>query len=232
MTLVRLGRLRELVSVAQVTQWLGEVRAAGAPAALPAPHGSTARRRKKKSPEPVADRVEAVSQPVLSAETLPRVWPRILGEIGGFLARDLEKANLPAIFGPNTLVFTFAAAYNQVVERCQTPGTVTRLEEAIRKVTGRAWTLRFESAPSPTPSAPVPSPGEVEPAPARARGGISAKRRKNSLLVRRAKEVLGGQIVRADEGFGESNSAPTNQAAPETRRTLEPCSRNSVRSPT
>jgi hypothetical protein len=125
------------------------------------------------------------------------------------LARELEKANLPAIFGPNTLVIRFPSIYNQAAEHCQAPSSVTRLEDAIRKVTGRTWNLRFEATPSTAPNAPLPLPGEAEEVPvARQRRDFREEAEKQP-LVRRAKEALGGQVIRADEGFGELAVPPT-----------------------
>jgi hypothetical protein len=150
----------------------------------------------------------------LTEATLPHVWPRILSKVGSLLGRDLEKAKLPAISGPNTLVFRFPSVYNQCVDHCQAPSSVTRLEEAIRKVTGRAWNLRFETTPNPAPTADAPSAPEVELAPAaRPRRDFREDAEKQA-LVRRAKEVLGGQVIRADEGFGETTVAPPTVAAP------------------
>ncbi len=206
MALVRLGRLRDLVSLAQVTQWLGQVRAGGNPAAQNAAV-ALPEAVKKKSPPPVADGVEDAAPTPLTTETLPSLWPRILSKVGSLLARDLEKAGLPAIFGPNALAIQFPSAYNQAIEQCQAPGSVARLEEALRKVTGRTWTLRFEIT-TPAPTAPPPSVAEVElPPAARPRRDFREEAEQHP-LVRRAKEVLGGQVMRADEGFGETTVAP------------------------
>jgi hypothetical protein len=170
---------------------------------------------KKKISESIADSLDESGSTPLTDESLPRVWPRILGKVGGIFAHELEKANLPAIFGPNTLVLAFPIAYNHLVERCQAPDTVTRLEDAIRKVTGRTWNLRFEKTPTPMTDASLaePSEGDVVPA-ARPRRDFREDAEKVP-LVRRAKEVLGGQVIRADEGFGESVDALPGVAGPE-----------------
>ena len=41
------------------------------------------------------------------------VWPQILRSVGPMMGNFLEKAGLPAITGPNTLVLRFSADYNQ-----------------------------------------------------------------------------------------------------------------------
>ncbi len=215
MALIRLSRLRDLVSLAQVTQWLGQVRAGTVQTAQTAGTVALPETVKKKSLEPVADGADESAVMPLTEETLPQIWPRILGKVGRLLARDLEKAQLPAIFGPNTLVIRFPMAYNQSADTCQTPGSVARLEEALRKLTGRTWLLRFETIPSTDAPAPLPLPSEVEAAPvARPRRDFREEAEQHP-LVRRAKEVLGGQVTRADEGFGETSAIPPNAAGPE-----------------
>jgi len=82
----------------------------------------------------------------LSAETLPRIWQELLAQAGPLLASELGKAEVPAISGPNTLVLRFPLQYNQAREHCQEPVRVTRIEELLRKITGRAWQVRIDSA--------------------------------------------------------------------------------------
>jgi DNA polymerase-3 subunit gamma/tau len=213
LALVRLSRLRDLVSLAQVAQWLGQARGTPNQPAQPAPSAQLPESLKKKSPPPVPEPVEEPAPRLLTEETLPQLWPRILSKVGSLLARELEKANLPAIFGPNTLVIRFPSIYNHAVEHCQAPSSVTRLEDALRKVTGRTWNLRFETTPTPTPNAPLPLPGEAEAVRvARPRRDFREEAEKQP-LVRRAKEALGGQVIRADEGFGEL-AAPPAPAGP------------------
>jgi len=109
----------------------------------------------------------------------------------------------------------FPIAYNHLVERCQAPDTVTRLEDAIRKVSGRTWNLRFETTPTPISNAPLAEPSEGDAVPvARPRRDFREDAEKVP-LVRRAKEVLDGQVIRADEGFGETVVAPPGVAGPE-----------------
>jgi DNA polymerase-3 subunit gamma/tau len=209
MALVRMSHLGDLVSLAQVTQWLGQVRSAPNQPSQPAPTAHLPELIKKKSLPPAPEAVEQQPQRPLTEETMPQLWPKILSKVGSLLARDLEKANLPAIFGPNTLVIRFPSIYNQAGEHCQATSSVTRLEDAIRKVTGRTWNLRFETTPPQAPSAPLPLPGEAEVVPvARPRRDFREEAEKQP-LVRRVKEALGGQVIRADEGFGEMAVPPT-----------------------
>ena len=116
MALVRLGRLDDLVSLAQLAQWLSK------PAATTrAPPGSELRRRRPAvrgaagaGKKKVAERLRLpATDPTavpLTAESLPQIWAELLAQLAGRCLRsDLEKAGIPAISGPNTLVLRFAA---------------------------------------------------------------------------------------------------------------------------
>jgi DNA polymerase-3 subunit gamma/tau len=211
MALVRLGRLGELQALPQLAHWLGQLRFDGSAASGPRvapPEGV-----KKKPLTPAApNRVADNDALVLTAETLPEVWSRVLGLVGVLLSADLSKANLPAIFGPNSLAIRFPPSYNKARDNCQAPGNVARVEEALKKVTGRVWTLRIESSPTTaavgdasgvlTPEAPLP----VRPP----RRNYREEAEKEP-LVRRALDGLGAQVVRVDEGFG---TTPPEAKAP------------------
>ena len=130
------------------------------------------------------------------------------------LASDLEKAEIPAISGPNTLVLRFPVGYNPEREHCQEPARVARIEELLRKLTGRAWNLRIESVSGSAAASPPPAAAETVTSQSRYR-----RQRAEALqepLVKRATEVLGAQIVLVDEGFG---AAPT--ASPERTDTTD-----------
>jgi hypothetical protein len=116
------------------------------------------------------------------------------------LVRELEKAGIPAITGPNTLVLHFPASYNQAREFCQDPAQVRRVEDALRKTTGRAWILRVESvasgATSPSEAGPAAADSSRPPRP------TAREEAEKVPLIKRAMEVFGVSISRVDEGFG------------------------------
>ena len=140
----------------------------------------------------------------LSAETLPAVWQQVLTSVGTLFANDLGKANLPAIFGPNSLVIRFGPDYDKEREYCQAPERLTKIEQALQKVTGRNWLVRVESGPAsgngtpggaaPAVSRPVESPID--------RARRLREEAEKMPLIRRAMEVLGAQVVRVEDGFG------------------------------
>jgi DNA polymerase-3 subunit gamma/tau len=209
MALVRLGRLDDLVSLSQLAQWVGQGQvptakpgvAQSEPAATVAPPEGV----KKKSlvPEPING--TATGPVELTEQSLPHVWPEVVKLVGPLLGRDLEKAGIPAIFGPNTLVLRFPVDYNQSREHCQEPTRLARVEEALRKLTGRSWILRVETRNSPG-AGPKGTVAEAEAASGvRPRRDERAEAEKDP-LVKRALEVLGASLVRVDEGFGSAPS--------------------------
>jgi DNA polymerase-3 subunit gamma/tau len=214
MALVRLGRLPNLVSLTRLTQWLGQhpaglgnAGAAGPAAAAGVPRVAPPEGLKKKDLSPAPDGQGAADGPVaLTPETLPEVWARVLGAVNSsFVVHQVKMAGIPAISGPNTLVLTFPAAYNQAREDCEDPTRLLRVEEALRKVTGRAWTLRVET----TNAGPTPPAGAVPEAtpPPRPRPNSREEAEKHP-LIKRALEVLGATVHRVEEGFGEAAGHP------------------------
>jgi DNA polymerase-3 subunit gamma/tau len=219
MALVRLGRLDDLVSLSQLGQYLSQPGAAPSarPVApvLPAAEGKARPveppEAPKKKPGLTPEPVPAAPEIALTAETLPRVWQEILAQVGPMLAGDLGKIADVAISGPNTLVLHFPTEYNLQRDHCQEPASVARIEEIIKKVTGRAWKIRVDSARGAQPGAAA-----VE-TPAGTGNGLSRTQRlrQEALqrpLVKKAVDVMGAQILGMDEGFGETTAPDPNGA--------------------
>jgi len=160
---------------------------------------------------PVVPGVDGSAGPVeLTPETIPALWPQVLAVVGTLLRGDLSRANLPAFSGPNSLVLRFPGEYNKAKESCQAPGNVAKLDEVLKKLTGKSWLLKFEILPSAAAGATGPSsPDRTSSAP-RPRKNPREEAEKVP-LVRRVLE-LGGQIVRADEGFAEGATKPAAAA--------------------
>jgi DNA polymerase-3 subunit gamma/tau len=236
MALVRLGRLQDLVSLTQVSQWLrglaaGEESSANAKPFAPATDAPGAARPSASPPRTVtppeaekknlngerATPTASAHTPsgigpavptALSAESLPQVWREVLAQVGPMLAGSLEKAESVAISGPKTLVLRFPPRYNHLQEHCQEPTRLDRIEEALRKITGQPWSVRIESGSS--AAAPLPAmAAEAEATPSRYR-----RQRTEALqqpLVQRAVELLGAQFVHLDDEFG---AAPGDAGEP------------------
>jgi hypothetical protein len=90
---------------------------------------------------------------------------------------------------------------------------LARIEAALEKLTGQAWTVRLVAAAG-GPEAPASAPSAA--APAIPRSKRSRAEAIKQPLVARAMDLLGAQIVQVDEGFG---AAPDATAA---ERSAEP----------
>jgi DNA polymerase-3 subunit gamma/tau len=140
----------------------------------------------------------------LTESTLRDVWGRFLryaGEKYPILAKHLSFSSSYAIFGPNSLVIRFPAAYREARVACEAEAGVQRIQEALKRVTGQAIAVRFDTdASAPAVAVPAPVPAPVDP--------------KRSLAVlplfKKASEALGAQIWHVDPDFNPI--APPRQA--------------------
>jgi DNA polymerase-3 subunit gamma/tau len=203
MALIRLARLENLVSLSQLANAFDGSPVAGATDPGPASQKPAATdwvaEVKKKSPAVIEPSSSEGPVP-LSPDTLTQVWAEILTQVGPILARELEKAGLPAISGPNNLVLRFSADYNRQCTFCGDPVRVQRVQDALRRLTGQEWTLVIESAYGRNGHrAPPPTATAAEPSPAAPPAGPDALKQP---LIGRVVELLGGKLMHVDEGFG------------------------------
>lgn len=222
MALIRLARLEDLVSLTQLAQMVsgapGRVAerpaasSSGGPKTLAAP--APARTAVSLPEGAEKKKVDADGSAViveLTAESLPKFWQQVLTQLGPMMAGMLDKASSLAISGPNTLVLNFSSQYNSNRDYCQEPSRTTRIADALKKLTGRSWNVRFDAIAGEAPAAVA---AQAEPD-----SGVSRYRRQREdagkePLVKRAMEQLGAQIVQVDEGFG-SVPAEVSEAAPD-----------------
>jgi hypothetical protein len=80
------------------------------------------------------------------------VWKQVLKQIGPTIAATLEKAEIPAISGPNLLAIRFSASYTPFCKRFQNSDGSQRVAEVLQTLTGQKWTVRAESAETQTPA--------------------------------------------------------------------------------
>jgi len=215
MALVRLSRLDDLVSVAQLAQMLNErVGSAGAsgdarssaatPPRPPVSRAAVPPEGLKKKQLTGDEPSRAESTLPLTPDTLPQVWQQTLALLGQMHASDLQKAGQPAISGPNALVLRFPPSYNLAQEHCQTPAKMARVEEVLRKITGHPVVFRIEAAASTASPAAAQAAEDEEKTPSRYQ-----RQRAEALkepMVKRAMEVLGAQLVDVDEGFATAST--------------------------
>jgi len=226
LAVVRLARLEELVSVGGLVDMLNSGTAASRPAIAPqvrqpaaarpggggrvgparsAPDGVSGAESPgpDSGPEPGLRRLSP-GRPDLpgegdaqTADSVVSRWPEVVKAVGPMLGGSLEKASV-AIRGPKSLVLTFAGEYNREQEHCQDSARLSRIEEAVSKVTGQVWVVRIESSGN----APEPQ--------AMATGKSRYRRQRAEALqeplVKRAAELFGAQIVHMDEDFGTGSA--------------------------
>lgn len=205
--LVRLGRLDDLVALSDLAQWMGGganppsgERKSEAPPTMTAARPSLASMAASRSPASEPSSVSAAAGPlVLTEENYPQVWPEIAARLGGTLATAMEKAERVAILAPNTLVVCFGADYNAWRQRCEDPVAVSKIEGALRQLTGKPWQFRVESSGE---SAPAESAAGNEAAASKFRRVREEATREP--LVKRAMELFDAQVTHTDPGFGSS----------------------------
>ena len=79
---------------------------------------------------------------------------------------------------------------------------MARLQEAVRKITGQAWSIRVEAPQGAASTPKADEPEHSQPSYYRQRTEAGQEP-----LVKRAIEQLGAQILRVDEGFGTQDAA-------------------------
>lgn len=203
MAVVRLARLEEMLSVGELLK-SGAAPVATRPAAAPEV-------KKNGTPRPpeVNGNVESATLQAadLTEATVSQIWGRLLQHFESqspVLANNLKRANLPAIFGPNSLAIRFPRRYSHAYDFCATEPNAGRVQEAVRQVAGPEAAVRFElTADGPEaanePSTPQPSAGG---------------RRKEIMalpLFSYAEQKYGAKLTRADDDF---NPAAVSAAAP------------------
>jgi DNA polymerase-3 subunit gamma/tau len=217
MALVRLGRLDHLVSLTQLAQWLGQPTGADSgtrrppPPAPPAPASVRLAERvelpeaAKKKPADGSETAPAGTILTLTDESLPHIWREVLALVGRMHAAELERAGLPAISAPNALVLRFPPSYNSQREYCQEPAKVARVEDVLRKLTGRAWHLRVESGGGEEGSTAAPAADNAENSSLRSRRQRAEAEQEP--LIKRAIDLLEARVVHVDDGFGTAPAA-------------------------
>jgi DNA polymerase III subunit gamma/tau len=210
MALVRLGQLDDLVSLSQLAQAAAGQSPAPSSAA-PVSAASATVPKKKPLTDSESQPVSATQAPgpatgaiELTADTLASIWKQVLAQLGPIMSHALEKAGLPAISGPNTLVLRFPEEYNATRDRCQDPENVGRLEQLLQQLTGRKWRLQITSVGVvPDPSARI---AEV-PDSSQSRLPLPRDEVAEPPLVQWTRNLLGAQPIKADPGFGASSGA-------------------------
>ncbi len=207
MAVVRLARMDDLLSITGLVQQLASApRSAFAdpskknfltpPEATPAGSGSTS---------PSANGVH----PSSATSDFRMIWDQILNDLGPMRSQNLRQAGDPAILGPNTLALRFAASYSQAYEFATAEATLDQLKSALKKATGKDWHVRVERTLDLAGDAQATKNGPPPPP--------AANRNKDLMqfpLLKRIGDVLGGQLMRMEEGFHPTASVAAVVAPP------------------
>jgi len=211
---LRLLRLDELVPIGQLAQWISRSDAAPLPATpklatqrLDAPSPDPAKKKSVLTPESNANGLSLTQ----TDADLSIIWGRLLESVGPFLSGSLQKAGLPAIIGPNSLVIRFEDRYTSQCEYCAEPGRLEEIQKTIKSITGREWMIRIEKE-----SRPEGSEHELETQQHSRKTVTSRERNQEAMqipLVNRAVDKLGARLLKMDEGFGTGVSEPAESEA-------------------
>ncbi len=197
MTVVRLCRLAEWVSVAAIGSGAVATKAAPIQAATPKAIAE------KKKPEPARN---ATVGGLIDATNLDAVLRGLIDEVGPIRAAHLRNATNTAIFGPNALAIQFTSDYSSSYTHCLDERTLDTLRMALKKLTGKEWTIRVELQA-------VPATKATDPAAPATRANTTATRRNELLqlpMFQAISEKLGGQLVNApDADYGRIAIVPT-----------------------
>jgi DNA polymerase III subunit gamma/tau len=189
---VRLARLKDLLSVAELTQQLaGGGTLAPAPTSTPATAPVAA--KKKLDVAPSSNGHAAVD--TIDIATL---WPMVLQQCGAFLPEYLKTArNPPAIIGPNALAIRFGSAYHGNYELVKSERNQEVLRRALKFVTNADWKIDIGVDAKPANGTATPATASVAQA--------SDKLTRNGLLKLPMFAVAGNKfgalLMRWDEGF-------------------------------
>ena len=195
MALVRLSRLEEMLSVAQLAQWVGGAEA---------PPGTAPKSTVLPLSEPVKKKTPSESSsggvgalPILKSNNIEELWPRLKAEIGPVISARLSGTPLlPAIFGPTSLAIRFPSGYTPAVEYLRDERNSEEIRKTLKKITGNDWQVRIEELPPDPKTMPVAGSNGKQ-------TGAASKR--NDLLqlpfIRAAVDVLGAQLMKVEDGF-------------------------------
>ena len=211
MAIVRMARLGDLISLAQLTQQLATAPAISrerspiqaSPAGAQAPKAIPPNDIKKKIPDEQLTPQPTANVP--KCDSAESIWDEMMRLVPPMLASYLKKAKAPAIIGPNTLVLAFDADYNSERDYCQSTNSLARLDEIIKRVAGPGWSMRIETAAREANSLPAgPRPEERV---------VNYYRNKRAEaikhpLVQAAMEKLDATLVEVDDNFGIPGSVP------------------------
>jgi hypothetical protein len=216
MSLVRMCQLDELVPLAQMAQWLTKD---GTAPQRPTSAAASVPSEKKK----LSDGNGEPSQPIqrnLTDATMPAIWQQLLADSGLAFQAELRKVQNTAISGPNSLVIQVSRGYNAPGSLFADALRLNKLAESLGCILGQPASIRVEWTDEPAQAVGTKSAAAV---------ALGQQRQLRAELmqipfVKKASDVLGAQIIRADEAFGAvvSESAAPQESTEEIEAPVAP----------
>jgi DNA polymerase-3 subunit gamma/tau len=166
---------------------------AAATATTRTPPSAEASGAEKKTRHPAAAEqtgISAASLIPLQPENVPQLWRAAVAQLEGILGEMAASAANVAIIAPNRLAVCFPAGYNLQKEGCERPDRKSKIEEALRQLTGSRVSVDFQLIPGDLS-------GAVERAPARSPRQLMRETERHE-LVSRAIELFDAEVVRVD----------------------------------
>ncbi|HQR08711.1 MAG TPA: DNA polymerase III subunit gamma/tau [Gemmatales bacterium] len=119
------------------------------------------------------------------------LWAALLEQLGSQqISLQLGRSNRQTFVPPGALLVTFPSGSESTKDFCSDSNRSAKLEEMIKKLTGKAIALRYEVATNGAPVTVVPK---------------AVQQRQMALrapLAKAVMEQLAGQLVHIDDGFG------------------------------
>ncbi len=82
--------------------------------------------------------------PPLDLATARKVWPDVIKKVGFSLGMHLSQVEPVAVVGPDVLVVAARSGYNSVDDDCGTPEALSKIEQALQRLTHRTVNVRYE----------------------------------------------------------------------------------------
>ena len=144
----------------------------------------------------------------------------MLVESGFATQSELRKTISTAISGPNALAIRVSRRYNTAASLFQDAARLAKIEEILSRLVGQPSRIRIDWIDEPAETAPIE--GKTSTAVAQGQQRQQRAELMKVPLVKLASEILGAQIVRADEGFGiaAKKSSAEEELESETEETL------------
>ena len=217
MAVVRLCQLDDLLPIGQIAQLLakdGTTPAARSAKQLPTAEVTSAEKKKATGVNGSGIATELIP---FQEDTLPRLLQQLIETAGFALQADLRKVASTAISGPNALVFRVSRRYNTPGTLFADPVRLAKTEESLAQLTGQPCKIRIEWVDESAET--VASGGKTASAAAMGQQRLQRAELLQIPFVKKVADVLSGQIIKADEGFGtaakpaavESNDSPEGE---------------------